>query len=124
MKFLGNILWFLFGGLWMGLGWLLVGLLWCITIVGIPIGVQCFKFARLAFFPFGKVILYSGSAPSLLLNLLWLIFGGLELAAACALHGLLFCVTVVGIPFGTQCFKIARLALTPFGSDVTVASPF
>ena len=63
MKFLGNLVWFLFGGLWMGLGWTLVGLLWCVTIVGIPVGLQCFKFASLAFFPFGKVVLYGGGAP-------------------------------------------------------------
>lgn len=53
MKFLGNLVWFLFGGLWMGLGWTLVGLLWCVTIVGIPFGLQCFKIARLALAPFG-----------------------------------------------------------------------
>lgn len=54
MGCLGNILWFLFGGLWTGLSWVAAGVLWCITIVGIPIGKQCFKFAKLAFFPFGK----------------------------------------------------------------------
>ena len=80
MKTIGNLIWFLFGGLWMGLGWTLVGLIWCISIIGIPVGIQCFKFARLAFFPFGKVIVYSGGAPSLLCNILWLIFGGFALA--------------------------------------------
>ena len=102
MKLLGNLLWFVFGGLWMGLGWSLVGLLWCITIVGIPVGMQCFKLAGLAFFPFGKVIVYGGGAPSLLMNLLWLLFGGFALAISAALHGLLFCITTVGIPFGMQ----------------------
>ena len=101
MKLLGNLLWFVFGGLWMGLGWSLVGLLWCITIVGIPVGMQCFKLAGLAFFPFGKVIVYGG-------------------AISAALHGLLFCITIVGIPFGMQCFKFAKLALCPFGSSVAV----
>ena len=119
MKLLGNLLWFVFGGLWMGLGWSLVGLLWCITIVGIPVGMQCFKLAGLAFFPFGKVIVYGGGAPSLLMNLLWL-FGGFALAISAALHGLLFCITIVGIPFGMQCFKFAKLALCPFGSSVAV----
>ena len=97
MKLLGNLLWFVFGGLWMGLGWSLVGLLWCITIVGIPVGMQCFKLAGLAFFPFGKVIVYGGGAPSLLMNLLWLLFGGFALAISAALHGLLFCITIVGM---------------------------
>lgn len=121
MKTIGNLIWFLFGGLWMGLGWTLVGLCWCISIIGIPVGIQCFKFARLAFFPFGKVIVYGGRASSLLLNILWLIFGGFALAVSSAIHGILFCVTIVGIPFGMQCFKFARLALTPFGSDVAVS---
>ena len=121
MKTIGNLIWFLFGGLWMGLGWTLVGLCWCISIIGIPVGIQCFKFARLAFFPFGKVIFYGGGASSLLLNILWLIFGGFALAVSSAIHGILFCVTIVGIPFGMQCFKFARLALTPFGSDVAVS---
>ena len=121
MKTIGNLIWFLFGGLWMGLGWTLVGLCWCISIIGIPVGIQCFKFARLAFFPFGKVIVYGGGASSLLPNILWLIFGGFALAVSSAIHGILFCVTIVGIPFGMQCFKFARLALTPFGSDVAVS---
>ena len=121
MKFWGNLVWFLFGGLWMGLGWTLVGLLWCVTIVGIPVGLQCFKFASLAFFPFGKMVLYGGGAPSVLMNILWLLFGGLQLAVSAAIHGLIFCVTIVGIPFGLQCFKMARLALAPFGADVAVA---
>ncbi len=121
MKIIGNILWFILGGLWMGLGWFLIGLLWCITIVGIPVGLQCFKFARLVLFPFGKMIVYGGGAPSLLMNLLWLVFGGLGLAISAALHGLLFCLTIVGIPFGIQCFKFAHLALTPFGSDVAIS---
>ena len=121
MKLLGNLIWFVFGGLWMGLGWTLVGLLWCITIVGIPVGMQCFKLARLAFFPFGKVIVYGGGAPSLLMNLLWLLFGLLAGAPVfCPVRGRLFCITIVGIPFGMQCFKFAKLALCPFGSSVAV----
>ena len=118
MKLLGNLLWFVFGGLWMGLGWSLVGLLWCITIVGIPVGMQCFKLAGLAFFPFGKVIVYGGGAPSLLMNLLWLLFFGWEMAVGYGVLGLVWCITIVGIPVGTQCFKMARLALMPFGAQV------
>ena len=102
----------------MGLGWTLAGALWCITIVGIPIGTQCFKFAKLAFFPFGKEVVYGGGVGSLLLNILWLIFSGVPLALQAVLNGALFCVTIVGIPFGMQCFKMAKLALMPFGSQV------
>ena len=100
------------------LSWAAAGLLWCITIVGIPIGLQCFKFASLSLFPFGKEVVYGGGSPSLLLNILWLIFSGLPLAIGHAAWGCLLCITIVGIPFGLQFFKLARLALTPFGSRI------
>ena len=118
MGCLGNGLWFVFGGLIMGLSWGLAGVLWCITIVGIPIGVQCFKFARLAFFPFGKEVVYGGGVGSVLLNQLWMIFSGIPLAVESALIGCIVCITVIGIPFGMQCFKLAKLALMPFGASV------
>ena len=86
--------------------------------VGIPVGMQCFKLAGLAFSPFGKEIVFGGGGFSLLVNLLWVIFSGLELAIGYALLGCLWCVTIVGIPIGKQCFKLARLALTPFGASV------
>ena len=118
MTFLGNLLWFLFGGLIGGLGWTLAGCLWCITIVGIPVGLQCFKFAGLAFFPFGKEIVYGGGTFSVLVNIIWLLLSGLELAIGYVVLGCLWCITIVGIPFGKQCFKLAKLALMPFGACV------
>ena len=118
MTFLGNLLWFLFGGLIGGLGWMLAGCLWCITIVGIPVGLQCFKFAGLAFFPFGKEIVYGGGTFSLLVNIIWLLLSGLALAIGYVVLGCLWCITIVGIPFGKQCFKLAKLALMPFGASV------
>ena len=119
MSFLGNVLWFLLCGLLLALGWALVGLLWCCTIVGIPVGVQCFKFAKLALAPFGKTITPGTGAGSVLLNILWILFGGVELAITTAIIGLALCVTIIGIPFGMQCFKFAQLALFPFGAKVT-----
>lgn len=118
MGCLGNIIWFLFGGLWQGLSWTLAGCLWCITVVGIPIGMQCFKFATLGFFPFGKEIVYGGGAISLLANIVWLIVSGIPLAIAAAINGFILCITIIGIPFGKQCFKMAKLALLPFGASV------
>ena len=118
MGCLGNLLWLCLGGWSLGLSWLLAGVLWCVTIIGIPIGRQCFKFASLSFMPFGKQVVYGGGAASVLMNILWLIVTGLPMALGLALNGLLFCITIVGIPFGMQCFKLAKLALMPFGATI------
>ena len=118
MGCLGNLLWFIFGGALSGLSWCLAGCLWCITIIGIPIGMQCFKFASLSFFPFGKEVRYGGGPVSLLVNIIWLIVSGLLLAAEHAILGCALCVTIIGIPFGLQHFKLAQLALMPFGAEV------
>lgn len=118
MSCLGNLLWFVFCGFWQGLSWAFIGILWCITIVGIPIGMQCFKFAGLAFFPFGKEVEYSSSTGSVIINVFWMIFGGIPLALVSLLDGILLCITIIGIPFGMQCFKMAKLALMPFGARV------
>ncbi len=121
MQVLGNVLWFIFGGVLSGLLWLLSGLIWCITIIGIPYGLQCFKFAKLSFFPFGKDIEYGGGVTSFLVNVIWVIFFGIEMAVANALCGILWCITIIGIPFGMQFFKIAKLSLLPFGAKVKEA---
>ncbi|MDD3279196.1 MAG: YccF domain-containing protein [Lachnospiraceae bacterium] len=118
MGCLGNLLWFVFGGFISGLSWCLMGCIWCITIVGIPVGIQCFKFSGLSFFPFGKEVRYGGGVSSLLLNIIWLIFSGLPLAIESAVIGALLCITIIGIPFGLQQFKLAKLALMPFGAEV------
>jgi len=118
MGCLGNMIWFLCGGLLSGLSWILMGILWCITIVGIPVGAQCFKFAELSFFPFGKEIRYGGGAGSFLLNVIWILVTGIPLAIESVVLGLILCVTVIGIPFGLQHFKIAKLALMPFGATI------
>lgn len=118
MRFLGNLIWFLLGGLILGLCWSIAGLLWCITILGIPWGIQCFKFAKLAFSPFGKEIVFGTGAGSILLNIVWILLSGIELAIVAASLGVMFCVTIIGIPFGLQCFKFAQLALLPFGAQV------
>lgn len=118
MSVLGNILWFLFGGFISGALWLISGVIWCITIVGIPYGLQCFKFASLSFFPFGKEIEYGGGVPSLIVNVIWVIFFGIEMALANLMIGAMWCCTIIGIPFGLQFFKLAKLSLLPFGARV------
>lgn len=118
VNFLCNVIWFIFAGIWLTLAWALMGVLWCVTIVGIPIGVQCFKVARLALAPFGTEVEYGGHFGSLLLNVLWIVFGGLELCIVALVAGAVCCITIVGIPAGIQSFKFAKLALMPFGSSV------
>ena len=118
MRGLGNVLWFVFGGLFSGLGWIISGCLWCITIIGIPYGLQCFKFAELSFIPFGKEIVYSSGAVDFLVNVIWLFLNGWWMALGNFLIGCLWCVTIIGIPFGKQFFKIAKLSLAPFGAKV------
>lgn len=121
MSFLGNLIWIIFGGLFLSLGYLILGLFYCCTIVGIPVGVQLFKLAGLALHPFGRDVEPRGGslgAGSIVLNIIWIIFGGLEMAVAHLGLGIAFCVTIVGIPFGMQHFKLALLALLPFGNTV------
>ncbi|MBO0452699.1 MULTISPECIES: YccF domain-containing protein [Enterococcus] len=118
MSCLGNIIWFIFGGLIGGLTWCLAGVLWCITIIGIPIGLQCFKFASLSFAPFGKDIVYHGTGLNLIVNIIWLIVSGVPLAIGHLASAVVLCLTIVGIPFAAQSLKLARLALMPFGAQI------
>ena len=118
MRFLGNLLWFICGGLLSGLSWTLSGIIWCISFVGLPYGLQCFKFASLAFAPFGKEVVYGGGVPSFIANVIWIIFFGIPMAVENFLFGCVCCITLIGIPLGLQYFKIAKLALAPFGADV------
>lgn len=118
MSFLGNIIWFICGGFVSCISWLLAGVLWCITIIGIPVGIQCFKIAGLSLFPFGKEVEYGGGAGSLILNILWIIISGVPLAIESLILGIVCCITIIGIPFGLQHFKIAKLALMPFGTVI------
>lgn len=118
MKLLGNILWFILGGFLFALGWFLIGLLLCITIIGIPFGKQCFKAAKLTLAPFGKEVTSNFDAHPIA-NILWLIFVGWEMTIGYMITGIILCVTIIGIPFGLQWFKMGILALLPFGAKIT-----
>lgn len=118
MKSLGNLIWFIFYGLWAWIIWTILGLLWCITIVGIPCGLQCFKIARVSALPFGKEIEFGTKTSSLIFNIIWIIIFGWELAVANVIAGCIWCITVVGIPFGLQCFKMMKVSLLPFGIEI------
>lgn len=124
MSCLGNLLWFIFGGCISGLSWMLAGCLWCISIIGIPYGIQCFKFASVSFFPFGKEIVYGGGAVSFLVNVIWILISGIPLAIEHITIGCILCITIVGIPFGLQQFKLAKLAMMPFGTSIVYTNHF
>ncbi len=117
MRVIGNIIWFILGGLWLGLCWSLAGIILCITIIGIPLGKQCFKAAKLTFAPFGKVVhTHFGEHP--VANVLWAILFGWEMAIGYFIAGILDCITIIGIPMGLQSFKLMKLAFLPFGATV------
>lgn len=121
MNLLANFVWLVFGGLWSALGYLAGGLLLCLTIVGIPFGLQCFKLAGVVLWPFGRRIVsdpVSGGCLSVLMNIIWLCCGGLWTALNHLVFGILLCLTVVGIPFGRMHFKLMELSLMPFGKRV------
>ena len=118
MQTLANIICILFGGLIGGLGWVLAGCVMYITVIGIPIGKQCFKFAKLAFSPFGKEIVYEGGKVPLLINAIWIVLCGWELALGYAVLAVAYFASIIGIPVGYQCLKLARLSLMPFGAKV------
>ncbi len=116
MSAIGNLIWIVSGGLLLSLGWVIAGIICCATIVGIPFGLQCFKIAGLVLAPFGKNITVGrGGAMSVIGNIFWVLFLGWELALSHLVTGLFLCITVIGIPFGLQHFKLAQLALVPFG---------
>ena len=117
MATIGNILWFLFTGLGAGLSWFFMGICWCVTIIGIPFGKQCFKLAKLSFMPFGKTVNGNfGAHP--IANIIWFVFGGFSLWLGFFFTGIMWCVTILGIPFGKQCFKLAKLSAFPFGATI------
>ncbi len=117
MRLIANIIWFIFGGLWLGLLWSVGGLILCITIVGIPLGLQCFKAARLSFMPFGKKVKLNFKKHPIA-NVIWAIVGGWALAFAYLMLGILNCITIIGIPNGIQCLKMMKLAFSPFGAEI------
>jgi uncharacterized membrane protein YccF (DUF307 family) len=121
MKFLGNILWLVLGGLVIALIYFLVGLLMCVTILGIPFGLQLFKLGGYALWPFGHELVNRPNEPgclSTVMNLIWILFGWWEIALIHLGCGLLCCITIVGIPWGLQHFKMAIGSVFPFGKEI------
>jgi len=121
VNLIGNIIWLIFGGLLSALGYLFGGFILCLTIVGIPWGIQCFKIAGLVLSPFGRQVVPSNSPDgclSLLLNIVWLIFGGLYSALIHLVFAIILTITIIGIPFARQHLKLMELSLMPFSRRV------
>jgi len=122
MNTIGNLLWIIFGGgLLLFLEYLLGGLLLCLTIIGIPFGLQCFKLAGVALLPFGKQLEDRASATgclSLVMNILWICFGGIWIAITHLVFAGLCAITIIGIPFAIQHLKLVSLSFAPFGKEV------
>jgi len=121
MSTLGNVVWLVFGGIWVFFHYMISGLLLCLTIIGIPFGIQVFKMAQLSLWPFGKDIESRPQASGCLsfaMNILWLVLGGIWIALHHLFWALVLGITIIGIPFALQHVKLAALALMPFGKEI------
>lgn len=121
MRTLGNIIWIIFGGFMMAVEYFVAGFALCCTIIGIPFGLQVFKIGILALLPFGQTsVVEDGSRGCLaiFMNVIWILFVGIGIALSHLLWGLFFCITIIGIPFGRQHFKLMRVAFFPFGRTI------
>ncbi len=121
MRLLGNIIWLIFGGLLISIEYFIGSIVLILTIVGIPFGIQTMKMASLALWPFGRDTRMQERGSGclyILMNVIWLITGGLWIALSHVVFGLLLYITIIGIPFGMQHFKLAAIALSPFGRDI------
>ena len=121
MNSIGNLLWLVLGGILVAIIYYVVGLLMCITIIGIPFGLQLFKLGTYALWPFGSELVNGPNEPgcvSIVMNLLWILLGWWEIAIIHLVCGLIFCLTVVGLPFGIMHFRLAISSIFPFGKEV------
>lgn len=121
MRLFGNLIWLVFGGIIISLEYFISSILLIVTIIGIPFGIQTLKLAMFALWPFGNKVVDSGNSSgclSTVMNILWILIGGIWIALSHLVFGILFAITIVGIPFAKQHFKLAGLALTPFGKNI------
>lgn len=121
MRTLGNLIWFIFGGLWLAIGYAIVGIICFVLIVTIPFGIQAFKLAGFVVWPFGRVVVQRERVMSgwaILGNVIWIIVAGIWMAIAHIVTGIVQCLTIIGIPLGLANFKLVPLAIAPFGREV------
>jgi len=121
MNLLLNVIWLIFGGFIVVIAYLLGGIVLCLTIIGIPFGIACFKLAGLALAPFGREIREKeppGGVLAVIMNIIWILLPGLELATFHLVMALLLAITIIGLPLARQHLKMVRMALLPFGFEV------
>jgi uncharacterized membrane protein YccF (DUF307 family) len=121
MNLLGNLIWLIFGGLMAAIGYFIGGVVLCITVIGIPWGLQCFKLAELVLWPFGKKVISDSNEMgclNIVFNLIWILFDGLYTAIVHIVMGVILCITIIGIPWGRQHFKLFEISLMPFGKKI------
>ena len=117
MRTIANIIWFIFAGFWLFIGYTITAVILCITIIGIPFGIESWKLAKLLVMSFGKTV-DTNFIKHPIINLIWLVLLGIWSFISAAFAGILLCITIVGIPFGLQAFKVAKLTLIPFGATI------
>ncbi len=118
MTLIGNIIWLIFGGFLTGLGYILGGLSICLTIIGIPFGIQSIKIGFAAMTPFGKKIVESENTLQTIFNIIWIFLFGWGIAIAHLVSALILAITIIGLPFAKQHIKLVNLALFPFGREL------
>lgn len=121
MNFLGNLVWLIFGGLLTALEYFVAAVVMMLTIIGIPFGIQILKLGMLALWPFGSEVRETqsgGGCLYTLMNIIWIFIGGIWIALTHLAFGILLAITIIGIPWARQHFKLAGLALTPFGKEI------
>ncbi len=124
MKLIANLLWLILGGIVIAVIYYLVGLLLCITIIGIPFGLQLFKLGTYALWPFGRELVNGPNEPgclSVAMNLIWILLGWWEIALVHLFFGAILCITIVGIPWGLRHFRMAMASVFPFGKEIVSA---
>ena len=121
MNLIGNIIWLIFGGFIVFLEYMLSGLALCLTIVGIPFGIQCFKIGIMTLFPFGQHVREvpgNTGCLSTIFNIIWILLGGIWIALTHLVFGIILAITIIGLPFAKQHFKLMSLSFAPFGKEI------
>lgn len=121
MNLIGNIIWLIFGGLLVVVEYFLAGLILCATIIGIPFGIQCFKIGIFTLMPFGREVREvpgESGCLSTVFNIIWIFLGGIWIALTHLIFGILLAITIIGLPFAKQHFKLMSLSFAPFGKDI------